>query len=110
MNTTHGNVDQSVTAPSWKAWLPEAREMAAQCWCDTTTASIPMQPMLAEQVAIRIALWMDTGAFHARNEAYWRDRAKKAERWNKVWQGLGWTCLSTLILFLWFPLFRDYLR
>lgn len=60
-------------------WMPEARQMAAQCWCDEDTSDIEMDVRLAEAVARRIAAWMDTGAFHARNEAYWRERAEKAE-------------------------------
>lgn len=61
-------------------WMPEARQMAAQCWCDDDTRDIEMDARLAEAVARRIAAWMETGAFHARNEVYWRERAKKAER------------------------------
>ena len=60
-------------------WMPEARQLAAQCWCDAETEHIEMNPVLAEAVARRIAAWMDTGAFHARNEAYWRERTEKAE-------------------------------
>lgn len=62
-----------------ETWMPEAREMAAQCWCDEETKHIEMDVVLAEAIARRIAAWMETGAFHARNEAYWRDRALKAE-------------------------------
>jgi hypothetical protein len=60
-------------------WMPEARQMAAQCWCDEDTKHTEMDGVLAEAVARRIAAWMETGAFHARNEAYWRERAEKAE-------------------------------
>lgn len=60
-------------------WMPEARVSAAQCWCDPETSHTVMDPALAEAVARRIAAWMQTGAFHARNEAYWRDRCKAAE-------------------------------
>jgi hypothetical protein len=60
-------------------WMPEARQMAAQCWCDPETSSTQMDVVLAEAVARRIAAWMQTGAFHARNEEYWRDRAHVAE-------------------------------
>ena len=62
-----------------ETWLPEARQIAAQCWCDEETKHTVMDPTLAEAVARRIAAWMETGAFHARNEAYWRERALKAE-------------------------------
>ena len=53
--------------------------MAAQCWCDKTTSHIEMDSILCEAVARRIAAWMDVGAFHARNEEYWRDRCLLAE-------------------------------
>lgn len=62
-----------------ETWMPEARAAAAQCWCDEETSSIEMDVTLAEAVARRIAAWMDTAAFHARNEEYWRERALKAE-------------------------------
>ena len=62
-----------------ETWMPEARQLAAQCWCDDETKHVVMIPELAEAVAKRIAAWMETGAFHARNEAYWRERAHKAE-------------------------------
>lgn len=60
-------------------WMPEARQAAAQCWCDPETSRTEMDATLAESVARRIAAWMQTGAFHARNEEYWRDRCKAAE-------------------------------
>ena len=62
-----------------KDWIEEARIQAAQCWCDETTSHITMDPALAEVIAWKIAAWMDTGAFHARNEEYWRKRAEAAE-------------------------------
>ena len=70
-------------------WLPEARQIAAQCWCDDETKHLVMEPALAEAVARRVAAWMQTGAQHARNEEYWRDRALKAEAAPIVPQ--GWT-------------------
>lgn len=60
-------------------WIDEARAIAAQCWCDPETEQKIMDPVLAEAVAKRIALWMETGARHAKNEEYWRERATKAE-------------------------------
>ena len=68
-------------------WLPEARQIAAQCWCDDETKHLVMEPALAEAVARRVAAWMQTGAQHARNEEYWRDRALKAEAAPIVPQG-----------------------
>jgi len=73
------------------AWIEEAKAIAAQCWCDSETSHIVMEPVLAEAVARRIAAWMETGSLHARNEAYWRDRALKAEEAappQREWQGL----------------------
>ena len=57
-------------------FMEEARATAAQCWCDPETSHIPMDVVLAEAVARRIAAWMNTAAFHARNEEYWRNRVK----------------------------------
>lgn len=65
--------------PTIDTWLPEARQMAAQCWCAETTKHIEMNAALAEEIAWKIAAWMETAAFHARNEAYWRERAHRAE-------------------------------
>jgi hypothetical protein len=53
-------------------WMPEAREMAAQCWCDPETSDRVMDGALAEAVARRIAAWMDTSAEYARNVDFWR--------------------------------------
>ena len=53
-------------------WMPEARALAAQCWCDKETEHKEMDSVLAEAVAIRIATWMDTAAQFARNEEFYR--------------------------------------
>jgi len=37
------------------AWMEEAREAAAQCWCDKETEDCVMDSVLAEAVATRIA-------------------------------------------------------
>lgn len=58
---------------SIETWMLAARQMAAQCWCDEETKSIPMNTVLAESVARRIASWMDDAARHCRNECYYRD-------------------------------------
>lgn len=60
-------------------WFDEARQIAAQCWCDEETKHITLNPTLVDAVSKRIALWMETGARHAKNEEYWRERATKAE-------------------------------
>ena len=54
------------------AWVKEAREQAAQCWCDPETEKKVMDPALAEAVAQRIAAWMDTAAQNQRNADYYR--------------------------------------
>jgi len=61
---------ENVTTP--ETWMDEARQIAAQCWCDEETKHVEMNPALAEAVAKRIAVWMDTGAQHCRNECYYR--------------------------------------
>lgn len=52
--------------------MPEARQIAAQCWCDDETSSIEMDVRLAEAVARRIAAWMDTAAQAQRNADFYR--------------------------------------
>ncbi len=53
-------------------WIGEARQMAAQCWCDEETQHIVMDTVLAEAVARRIAAWMDTAMQNQRNADYYR--------------------------------------
>ena len=53
-------------------WIEEARKIAAQCWCDIETQDRVMDPVLAEAVANRIALWMETAAQNQRNTDYYR--------------------------------------
>ena len=53
-------------------WMDEARQLAAQCWCDPETEDRVMDPPLAEAVAKRIAAWMDTAAQNQRNTDYYR--------------------------------------
>ena len=59
--------------------LPEAREIAEQCWCDPTTAGIEMDAALVEVFARKLAAYIETAAFYARNADYWCDRAMRAE-------------------------------
>ena len=54
-----------------ETWMPEARQMAAQCWCDSDTSHIEMDVLLAEAVARRIASWMDTAAQMQRNAEFY---------------------------------------
>ena len=53
-------------------WMDEARQIAAQCWCDSETDQKEMDVTLAESVARRIAAWMDTAAQSQRNTDYYR--------------------------------------
>lgn len=53
-------------------WIEEARQIAAQCWCDPETESKEMDTTLAEAVAKRIAFWMETAAQNERNIDYYR--------------------------------------
>lgn len=62
----------SMTLTSYETWMPEARQIAAQCWCDDATKNTVMDTVLAEAVAKRIATWMETAAQHCRNESYYR--------------------------------------
>lgn len=58
---------------SWETFMPEARHFAAQCWCDEETSHIPMDVTLAEAVAKRIAVWMDTSAQGYRDAEFYRN-------------------------------------
>ncbi len=55
-----------------ETWMPEARQYAAQCWCDDETRHIPMNVVLAEAIARRIAAWMDDAAQAQRNTDFYR--------------------------------------
>lgn len=53
-------------------YMDEARQFAAQCWCDDETKDRVMDPVLAEAVARRIATWMDTAAMFSHNADFYR--------------------------------------
>jgi hypothetical protein len=53
-------------------WIEEARQSAAQCWCEKETKHLVMEPDLAESVARKIAFWMDTAAQNEQNTGYYR--------------------------------------
>lgn len=55
-----------------EAFLDEARQAAAQCWCDPATSSKVMDPELYEAFAKRLANWMETAASYSRNAEYMR--------------------------------------
>lgn len=57
---------------SANTWMDEARQVAAQCWCDDDTKDRVMDTVLAEAVAKRIAAWMDTAMQFNRNEDFYR--------------------------------------
>lgn len=61
-------------------WIEEARQMAAQCWCDDDTSSIEMDVRLAEAIARRIAAWMDTAAQAQRNADFYRGLVDECAR------------------------------
>ena len=52
--------------------MDDAREMAAQCWCDSETEGKDMDVTLGEVVARQIAFWMDIAAQNQRNTDYYR--------------------------------------
>lgn len=54
-------------------WMNEARQLAAQCWCDENTQHKTMDVELAEAVAKRIEMWMASAAQYARNADFYRD-------------------------------------
>lgn len=58
--------------PSYQPWMEEARNFAAQCWCDPETEHLELNPVLAEAVAKRIAVWMQTSAEMSNNTEYYR--------------------------------------
>lgn len=53
-------------------WMDEARQAAAQCWCDEETKDRVMDPVLAEAIAKRIAAWMADSAQYASGCDYYR--------------------------------------
>ena len=53
-------------------WIEEARQQAAQCWCDPETESKIMDTVLCESMARRIAYWMEIAAQNQRNADYYR--------------------------------------
>ena len=55
-----------------ETFMDEARQIAAQCWCDEETSGTEMDATLAEAVARRIAAWMDTAAMFSRNADFYR--------------------------------------
>ena len=63
-----------------KPWMSEARQIAAQCWCDPETSGTPMDGHLAEAVAKRIQAWMETSAQNQRNADYYRSLVVRCGR------------------------------
>lgn len=53
-------------------YIDEAREIAAQCWCDPKTENTEMDADLAEVFAWRLAAWIGQSAQNQRNTDYYR--------------------------------------
>lgn len=58
--------------PTIAAFMPDARQLAAQCWCDESTKHIEMNVALAESVAKRIAAWMVSAVEFSNGLQYYR--------------------------------------
>lgn len=64
-------------SPEIEKWMPEARQLAAQCWCDKETEGLTMDTRLAEACAIRIAAWMSTAAQMSNDAEFYRNIVKE---------------------------------
>lgn len=53
-------------------WMDDARQLAAQCWCNDETSGIEMDARLAEAFARRLAAWMEAAAQNQRNTEFYR--------------------------------------
>jgi hypothetical protein len=53
-------------------YMELARMLAAQCWCDKETSGTEMDTVLAEAIARRISIWMETAYQMARNADFYR--------------------------------------
>ena len=53
-------------------FMEEARQIAAQCWCDPETKNIEMDVVLAESIARQAVFLMDIAAQNQRNADYYR--------------------------------------
>ena len=62
-------------------WMDEARQLAAQCWCDKETSDREMDVVLAEAVAKRIAAWMETAAQENKNTEFYRGLLDECAKW-----------------------------
>lgn len=65
-------LSKSTLMTTEKTWMDEARQIAAQCWCDEETRDREMDTKLAESVSKRIAAWMEIAAQNQRNADYYR--------------------------------------
>ena len=54
-------------------YTTEARQQAAQCWCDPETSDRVMDVELCEAIAKRINSWMQTAAMFAGSVQFYRD-------------------------------------
>ena len=53
--------------------MDEARQIAAQCWCEPETQHLEMDTVLAEAVARQIANWMSTAAMLGNNVQFYQN-------------------------------------
>lgn len=51
----------------------QAREIAAQCWCDPETEDRVMDPVLAEAFAKRLEIWMESAQQEMANRDFYRN-------------------------------------
>lgn len=61
-------------------FLPDAIEIAAQCWCEPTTRALVMQPQVAEVFADRLAAQMNAAAQARRDASFYQDVVCRAIR------------------------------
>lgn len=57
-------------------WMDEAREVAAQLWCDKRVENRVMDTEFAEVIAEKIAGWMEIAAQYSRNADFYRGLIK----------------------------------
>ena len=58
-------------------WMELARQIAAQCWCYSSTEHLTMDAALAEAFANSLANWIEEAAREHRNAAFYRDLLDK---------------------------------
>jgi hypothetical protein len=61
-------------------WMEEAREIAAQLWCDKRVEDREMDVEFAEVIAEKIAAWMQTAAQCQRGAEYYQGLLQQCGR------------------------------